>query len=336
MSDHQLGTTILLPVHFDKPDAEKLRLLRRALESIEEQNFPGPHEILIVDDGSSVPVEALCSQLGSPRLQKRMRVLRSDRNNGLVHALNRGLGASRFPFVARLDADDRWLPDKIERQFEQFLRDPDLTISATGMTSVRPSGEPLETHIRPGDWTGILNFFVAEGCPFPHGSILAKRATYRLLGGYSHAPETAHCEDYALWGIWLRFFKPAALEEALYDYTIHDQSISIRHSSQQQMGSTLVRERFRSVDAARNVPQALQALSGAARLTLMEAGILAYRMWRYRLAVRLPGAALAPLALLMPDRKVDATDDPHALALDRVLGRSSAEAAAGVTAIQIR
>jgi glycosyltransferase involved in cell wall biosynthesis len=317
------GTTILLPVYFDEPSSEKLRLLRRAIEAIQDQKFPGPYETLIVDDGSPMPIERLLSRIEPPSLLQGVRFVRAGRNGGLVHALNRGLTKSRYPFVARLDADDKWLPGKIEKQFEQFLQDPDLTISATGMTLVTSAGREIERHVRPGDWRGILKFFIETGSPFPHGSVLARRDIYRLLGGYSHDPRTAYCEDYALWGIWLRFFKPAMVEEALYDYTVHGQSVSALNGGRQQTGSTLVCETFRAIDAARNVPSALQALANAVGVTMLEAGILAYRMWRYRLTVRMPRAAKEALALLMPDRDVTAgSNDGREITLDQVLGQA--------------
>ncbi|POR47338.1 glycosyltransferase [Bosea psychrotolerans] len=334
--DQNLGTTVLLPVYFEEPGTENLRLLRRSIESIRDQRFPGAYETLIVDDGSPVPIASLSSRIGSPALLQEVRFVRAGRNGGLVHALNRGLASSRHPYIARLDADDKWLPGKIEKQFEQFLQDPDLTISATGMTLVTPAGKPLETHVRPGDWNGILNFFVEIGCPFPHGSVLARRDIYQLLGGYSHDPRTAHCEDYALWGLWLRFFKPAMVEEALYDYTVHARSVSALNGLQQQSGSTLVRETFRAVDAVDTVPGALQALAKAVGVTMLQAGILAYRMWRYRLTVWLPRGALEALALLMPDRDVSAagSGDHRAITWEQVLAQPPSNGALGEVAVR--
>ncbi|CAN7409123.1 glycosyltransferase [Bosea sp. LjRoot9] len=334
--DQNLGTTVLLPVYFEEPSTENLRLLRRSIESIRDQRFPGAYETLIVDDGSPVPIASLSSRIGSPALVQEVRFVRAGRNGGLVHALNRGLASSHHPYIARLDADDKWLPGKIEKQFEQFLQDPDLTISATGMTLVTPAGRPLETHVRPGDWGGILKFFVEIGCPFPHGSVLARRDIYQLLGGYSHDPRTAHCEDYALWGIWLRFFKPAMVEEALYDYTVHGQSVSALNGVQQQGGSMLVRERFCAVDAVNAVPGALQALAKTVGVTMLQAGILAYRMWRYRLTVWMPRGALEALALLMPDRDITlaASSDHRAITWEQVLAQPPSNGALREVAVR--
>jgi glycosyltransferase involved in cell wall biosynthesis len=318
------GTTVLLPVFLKNTGREDFRLLQRSLDSIRCQDFPGPYEILVVDDGSATPVEELAIALGSQAMRENIRFVRCARNGGLVHALNRGLMESRYPFVARLDADDCWLPTKIGKQFELFARDPDLTITATGMTLVKPTGERIETHIRPGDWDGILNFFIDVGCPFPHGSVVARRDIYRLLGGYPHDPAMSHCEDYALWGIWLRFFKPAMVEEALYDYTVSTGSVSVRHADQQRAASGHVNRTFQALSPVGHVPRALQSLATVLGVNLVEAGIIAYRIWRYRLELSVPCAAVEPLEMLMPDRivKAKAQASPPQVSLDRVLGRA--------------
>lgn len=321
--DDAFGTSVLLPVFLRSTGREDFHLLQRSLDSIRSQDFPGPYEILVVDDGSATPVEELVSALGSQAMRENICFVRSSRNAGLVHALNRGLMKSRYPFVARLDADDCWLPTKIGKQFELFAKDPDLTITATGMTLVKTTGERIETHIRPGDWDGILNFFVEVGCPFPHGSVVARRDIYRLLGGYPHDPAMSHCEDYALWGVWLRFFKPAMVEEALYDYTVSTVSVSARHADQQREASGRVNRMFHALSPVDRIPRALQSLATVLGVSLIEAGVVAYRIWRYRLELAVPCAAVEPLEVLMPDRIVKTraeTMSPQA-SLDRILGR---------------
>lgn len=301
--DSGFDTSVLLPVFLRQDSADAIRLLRRALESVHQQTFPGAYEIVLIDDGSPTPIESLRPAIG-PELLANARILRLYRNNGIVHALNTGLNQSRYPFIARIDADDRWLPGKIAKQFALFRADPDLSITATGMTTVDPSFAPIDEHVRPGDWAGILAFFIDVGCPFPHGSVLARREVWRLLGGYSHDPAVAHCEDYALWGTWLRFFKPAMVEESLYHHTISGHSVSAIHSRSQRQASGRICAKFGALDPVARVPSALTALAEATSLSLLEAGKLAYLMWTYRLAARVPRDAFAPLQRLMPDRLV--------------------------------
>ena len=161
------------------------------------------------------------------------------------------------------------------------------------------------------------------GCPFPHGSVLARRDVWRLLGGYSHSPATAHCEDFALWGTWLRFFKPAMVEESLYQYTVSQKSISAIYSEQQMRASAVVTAQFRALDPVERVPAALHALAEALGVSLREAGAVAYTLWTFRGSVRAPAAALAPLRRLMPDRVVieSAEGAGDELEIAQIIGR---------------
>jgi glycosyltransferase involved in cell wall biosynthesis len=297
--------------------------LRRALDSIAEQKFPDPFEVLIIDDGSTSPVENVRDRISPITLSSVTRFIRTSRNNGLVHALNLGINESRYEYIARLDSDDRWRPTKIEKQFKLFERDTDLSITATGMNTVTPEGAILECHIRPGDWNGILRFSMETGCPFPHGSVLARRDVFRTLGGYSHHPDVAYCEDYALWSIWLRFFKAAMVEEPLYDYTISPYSLSSAHGEQQRRASRLVNTRFAAIDPIDRVPRALHDLAIACGLSMLEAGTLAYRCWAYRPTVRLPSDAVAALKALMPDRVLlpEVDNGQASVSLERIVGR---------------
>lgn len=300
----EASVSVLLPVYFADASTEAGLLLRRALESVHDQRFPGEFEILIVDDGSPTPVESLMDII-SPTLANRARWVRYPRNQGLVYALNTGLREARFPWVARLDADDRWVATKIEKQFSLIAGDPDLTIVATGMKRVKPDGTAVDEHIRPGSWRGVLQFFKDVGCPFPHGSVVARKSIWRLLGGYPHEPAVRHCEDFALWGRWLRFFKPAMIEELLYDYTVSADSVSGKFSAQQAQASGLVHGAFIRLDLVDVIPDTLPKLADTLGISVLQAGVLTYRMWHYRLAAKLPPDAEPLLRLLMPDRNVE-------------------------------
>lgn len=298
--------SVLLPVHIAHTKVEPLLLLRRALESVRDQDLPDASEIIVVDDGSPVPVETFAPRLSC--VADKVLWLRLERKSGVASALNAGLRAARYDLIARIDADDRWCEGKVAKQLALFVDDPELTICGTGMRRVTPHGALIDEHIRPGDWDGILRFFVEGGCPFPHGSIIARRDVFTLLGGYPHVQ---HGEDYTLWGTWLRFFKPRMIEEVLYDYTVWEQSASSIHAGALLRASQMVRDRFAVLALAGRLPQALEEFAAALDLPLPEAGRLAYKLWRnVGLAVRLPARAIPPLQEILPDRDISEPDNP--------------------------
>mgnify|MGYP002623480692 FL=1 len=295
------GISVLLPVYFPMLSASAVGLLRRALESVQEQRYRGPLEIVLVDDGSPTAVESLSHELGAAAAP--VRWVRLTRNSGIVAALNAGIAAARYELIARLDADDRWLPGKLERQVALFQADPDLSIVGTGMVRVTAEGGEIDQHIRPADWTRLLRFFVEGGCPFPHGSVVARRDVYRLLGGYPYDATFRHCEDYALWGTWLRFFKATMVEEVLYEYRVGSSSVSVRHAAQQAAASSVIRDRFAALDLSDVLPHALVAFARALGVPMLDAGRLAYMVWQNPAGgFGVPKEALAPLAAILPDR----------------------------------
>jgi glycosyltransferase involved in cell wall biosynthesis len=303
MSSLNLATSVIIPVYLAEPSVQNVRLLARALDSVFTQAFPDSFEVLVIDDGSPIPVANLANLTGQDRNDK-IRWIRRKRNGGIVSALNAGLREARYPFIARLDADDRWCQGKLEKQFAVFANDSDLTIVATGMTLMTVDGAVIEKLIRPGDWSGVLRFFVEGGCPFPHGSVVARKDIYRLLGGYPHNQIFSHCEDYALWGAWLRFFKPAMVEELLYDYTVSSTSVSNRSREQQARGSRLVNASFASLNLTNRLPRALSDLADLLGISVLQAGVLSYRMWNYKLAANLPREAIEPLRTILCDMDV--------------------------------
>lgn len=298
-----LDISVLLPVFIRQPSCKILHQLSRAIASVMGQSYPARMEVVVIDDGSPQPVEDLIRQAKICRPDN-LRIVRSARNNGLVHALNLGLGATKYDLIARLDADDVWLPGKVEQQAARFAADPDLSIVATGMTLIFEDGRSSEVHIRPDGWSAVLRFFVDVGCPFPHGSVLARKDIYKLLGGYSHSADVSHCEDYALWSIWLRFFKPAMIEQTLYEYTVSASSVSIIHSKQQMRASGQINRAFQQLGIVDAVPSAIADLARILNISILQAGVLCYRLWHYRPAINLPAEAFGPLRKVLIDRSV--------------------------------
>jgi glycosyltransferase involved in cell wall biosynthesis len=322
--------TVLLPVLMRSRSEEKIRLLRDALESVADQRYEGQLRVLLIDDGSPEPIQALGPHLGAAA--NLVDWLRLDRNRGIVGALNAGIARAETPLLARLDADDTWCGGKIEAQVAQFVADPDLTISATGMERVDTAGNQIDVHVRPGDWTGILRFFVEGGCPFPHGSVLADRRVYQVLGGYPWSGAVRHCEDYALWGTWLRFFKPTMLEEPLYRYRVSDTSVSSEFADQQSAAAQLIRYRFERLELAEVLPRALPALAEALDSSLFEAGLLAYRAWRFGADFAVPDVAVAPMVALLPDRSLAGTE--RTVPWQRLVGRVDQETTGKLVALR--
>ncbi len=98
----------------------RITLLPRAINSVLEQTWSSL-EVIVVDDGSDVPVEL-------PTSDPRVRLIRNDESVGLAEARNIGFRAAIGEFFCMLDDDDWYLPEKLERQQDYLQRHPDIDL----------------------------------------------------------------------------------------------------------------------------------------------------------------------------------------------------------------
>lgn len=123
------------------PTYDRPALLEEAVDSVREQTYPHI-ELIVVDDLSPTPAaETLDAHTDS---SARMRIVRHETNQGANAARNTGIKAANGEFVAFLDDDDRWLPEKVERQVARFHQSSDVVgVVYTGAESINADGEVI-------------------------------------------------------------------------------------------------------------------------------------------------------------------------------------------------
>jgi glycosyltransferase involved in cell wall biosynthesis len=148
-------------------------------------------ELVIVDDGSADGTAAWLAGLPDARV----RVLHQA-PAGLARALNRGVAASGAPLIARMDADDVALPERLARQAEYLDRHPEVGILGTGWRVLGPGGEVLEPPPPPADDAAIRAALPRRN-PLAHPTVMLRRAVGDRAGWYDERLPVA--QDYDLW-----------------------------------------------------------------------------------------------------------------------------------------
>ena len=167
----------------------------RTLQSIAAQTLK-PREAVVVDDGSTDGT-AKAAEAEAPRMNGiRLRVFRTDDNRGAGAARNRAIAESTEPWLAFLDADDEWLPEKLERTLSH-LEGTDLILAAhdywTGEGKAARHHE-CERRFRenPDPFVGLYRKGYIPSC-----SVVARRDAVIAAGGFD--PELRNAQDFDLW-----------------------------------------------------------------------------------------------------------------------------------------
>ncbi|MHC5742773.1 MAG: glycosyltransferase family 2 protein [Nostoc sp.] len=163
------------------------------IKSVQEQTF-GDFEIVIINDGSTDNTLALVQSVQDQRLK-----VFSYENGGLSVARNRGFSHAIGKFIAFLDADDLWTPDKLELQLAALKHHPDAGVAYSwtyfmdeqGKSSIPGVSIFFEGDVQPNL---LVNNFLASG-----SNPLIRRQAIESVGGFD--PVCAGCAD---WDYWLR------------------------------------------------------------------------------------------------------------------------------------
>ena len=146
MSPHEAGTAVVgsPEVTAVVPTHRRPELMREAVQSIIDQDYPGLIEILVVFDACEPELPDV--QTGPSRT---LRAIVNERVRGLAGARNAGILAATYGFVAFLDDDDTWLPGKLSAQMPIFEEHADVRLVGTAMQV--ESGHRTHERLVPSD-----------------------------------------------------------------------------------------------------------------------------------------------------------------------------------------
>src|SRR5919205_1811549 len=189
MSSHNPLVSVIIPTF------NRAAYLQEAVRSVFAQTY-STWELIVVDDGSSDDTLAMLSALAAPRL----RVIAHARCHNPARLRNAGLRAAQGTYVAFLDSDDLWSPEKLSVQMADLLAHPPARWSYTKVRIIDAHGTELPAEMferwepRGGSIFEALLLHEAKiACP----SVLAERRLLAEVNGFDESMR--FCEDYELW-----------------------------------------------------------------------------------------------------------------------------------------
>ncbi len=200
--------------------------LNDSINSVLCQTF-GDFEFLIVDDGSSDGTQDLLMQWDDPRI----RVLKNESNRGLIYSLNRGVLESKGIFIARMDADDFSLPDRLQQQIEFMQQHPDVAVCGMQMEDMGGRVKLSKVPEDPDEIKAALLF----SCVISHPTVMLRKSVihqHELV----YDPAFPHAEDYALWVKLGKSYSFANLKSVGVRYRLHDNQVSRVYEKIQKSG----------------------------------------------------------------------------------------------------
>lgn len=209
--------SVILPVY----NGEKF--LRESIESILNQTYEN-FEFIIINDGSTDGSLKIINEYASK--DPRIKVI-SRENKGLVDSLNEGIDLAKGKYIARMDADDISLPERLELQLNHMEENPEITILGTYIEVFGDESNEVESVNK---WfndkisSDNISLKISRGCPIAHPTVMMKTKFAKLEKYSSYCPAI---EDYELWIRTItKGYTITNIDKTLLKYRVHSKSKS--------------------------------------------------------------------------------------------------------------
>lgn len=222
--------SVLLPVH------NSSAYLRQSIYSILNQTYQN-FELIVVDDGSTDGSKIVLDDIVDSRIIR----VTLEKRLGIVAALNAALMKAQGVYIARMDADDIALSERLSRQVDFLNQHLDVAIVGTW---IKGFGELKRSYVHryPASHPEIKATLLFEN-PIAHQSVMIRRSAMDLLT-YKYSSDFPFVEDWELWARVVSVGKAANISEVLIQYRIHSTSSSHLHASIQKDSKYRLLERM--------------------------------------------------------------------------------------------
>jgi glycosyltransferase involved in cell wall biosynthesis len=196
------------------------RWVEGSVESVLAQTF-GDFEFIVIDDGSTDGTCGIIKRYANK--DPRIKII-TKANTGLADSLNVGIDQAEGEWIARIDADDLCMPDRLEKQLKFVSTDPDVVLLGSGSIMVDERGNFVRQYVYPGAHRELVKNLEYDKRFFSHSSAFFNKHACEKVGRYNPLFRRAQDRD-----LWLRLSEVgalASLPEPLIKLRIHQNSVS--------------------------------------------------------------------------------------------------------------
>jgi glycosyltransferase involved in cell wall biosynthesis len=213
MSDNLPLVSIILPTY------NCAAFLSHSIGSILAQTY-NSYEIIVVDDGSTDNTKEVLY----PFIQ-RIKYIRLEQNKGLPMARNIGISSAQGKYIAFIDADDLWLPEKLQTDIEYFETHPEVSMVYSKHINMDEKGNDLNGNTKRQLPSGnIFTQLFSEQNFIITSSVVVRKEIFETTGLFDE--QLFNCQD---WDMWLRIafhFQVAGIGKPLVKYRHNPHSLS--------------------------------------------------------------------------------------------------------------
>ncbi len=205
--------------------------LREAVDSILNQSFTD-FEFIIINDGSKDETATILKTYSDSRIVH----VHNEQNLGLIASLNKGIALAKSELIARMDADDIALPDRLAHQYRYLEQHPNCIVIGGDHHNLH-NGKitKVKNHYSSGQLKSILLFATC----FIHPAVLFKKSESTFYN-----KDFLHVEDYELWTRMALNSELGHCEQPIIVYRSHPSQISQQHNATQLASSSRIRQNY--------------------------------------------------------------------------------------------
>ena len=231
------GGNVLKKVSIIMPAYNAEKYIGEAIESILSQTYTD-YEFIIINDGSTDKTEKIIRSYDDSRIV----YLENEKNSGIVVTLNKGLDYATGEYIARMDADDISINNRLEKQVAYMKKNKKVGLLGTG---IRVFGTEIQQYDRvfTTDSKQLKAELIFNSC-VAHPTVMIRREILEQ-NHLRYNEEFAGAEDYCLWWEIAKVSSIATLKDILLNYRIHSSQITKQKDMQYySMMQKLMKQRF--------------------------------------------------------------------------------------------